>query len=213
MSATFKILGSEVVPPNGNPTIVYTPSGGKTAIIGKIIIASTWPDREREGYHHVTSYNSGLVQHLNQSGQRYYGYPQGIDVDNQRGYRSKASIIAVGGTPLDGLYHILLADRGGSNAGAATYSMFTMAAGQTPLLGLTLAPRTDKILEINQGVPLNEQESLTVTNGLTDLSSPRSGEFQANQYTKKYPYDDLLRDHRARACSVRVTVFGQEITT
>ena len=212
MSATFKILGSEVVSPNGNPTTLYTPGRGKTAIVGKIIIVSTWPDREREGYHHVTSYNSGVVQHLNQSGQHYFGYPQGVDVDNTRGYRQKASIIAVGVPPLDGLYHLLSVENT-SNSGVATYSMFTMAAGQTPLLGLTLAPRTDQILEINQGVPLNEQESLTVTNGLTDLSSPRYGEFQANQYTKKYPYDDLLRDHRARACSIRATVFGQEITT
>lgn len=211
MPATYKMLGSVVAPPNGNPTTVYQPGRGKTAIIGKIIIASTWPDREREGYHHVTTFNNGLVEHKNQQNRTYYGYPPGVDVDTSRGYRNKAIIAATGIPSSSGLAHMLI-DAHNKGSWAGTYSMFKIDIGTTPIAQPTLAPRTDQVLEFNQGVPIGVNEVLMVTNGLTDLSTQRSGDFQANQYTKKYPFDDLLRDHRARACSVRVTVFGQEIT-
>lgn len=213
MPATFKMLASIVAAPTGNPAAVYAPSRGKTAVIGKIIIASTWPDREREGYHHVTSFRSGTVRHTNPQNHSYFGYPDGVEVDNNRGSREKVFITAqVGATDATGLSHTLArADNTATWAG--TYSMFTINAGQTPLFQPTLAPPVERLLEINQGIPLAENEPLTITNGLTDLSAPQYGNYKTNDYTKTYYYySDLLRDHRARASSVRITVFGQEIT-
>lgn len=224
MPGIVKTLATITVPPTGQPITIYTPGTAKTAIIGKILIASTWPAREQEGYYTIhieqagTSYGEdakcAYTRHIKGT-TWYYGYPQGADVNTSRGTTQKG--ILTTGTDVPNTYGKLhqIANAHNRASWAGAYSLFRILVNEQPITTLTQAPRCDQILELNQGIPLTQTQTLQIANGLTDYGARYyENDFRPNDWDGKpgSRYDAMIADHRARACSLTITLFGQEHT-
>ena len=226
MPGIVKTLATITLPPNGQLTTVYTPGANKTAIVGKIIIASSWPARDQEGYdtYHMqqagTSYNEdqncAYVRHVRGNNVWYLGYPQGSDVNTDRGYNKKGFLTtSITPTASYGKLHDI-AEGHNRAAWAGAYSLFRISVNNQPISTLLQSPHCDRTLEINQGIPLAHNQALQITNGLTDYAGNYyRNNFRPNDWDGKNGnrYSQLLADHRARANHLVVTLFGQEHIT
>lgn len=225
MAGSFKMFGVVRVPPDGRPVTLCAPQGGRSAVVGKLIIMSRWPQREQEGYktHHVDNHgeyagygygNIQLARHIKEGNQWFRGYPQGVEITDNRGYRKKGLLTTFKSPPTGpGGRQLLhnLTEVHNTAAWAGAYSLFKLTAGGGTVTPLIAAPRCDRILEMNQAIPLGPGQTLQAVNGLTDFSSPYyENNFHPSESDGRHQYDSMVRDHQTRACTLQVAVFGQE---
>lgn len=210
MGPGFKILSQTTVAPTGVPIEVARPIRG-SFIISRIAITSRWPLPEGSGFFPSPErYGKNRYPIFNNKGAYFTGFPNKFAQAGYRNYSSDSHysrdclLTSVRDSSYNDYSKLIESPQSPQSRGC--YSLFQLEVDGTPIIGVTASPDYGDELSLKGPFTINHAQALSVTNGMTRYKYDYSFKVWNQSY-----WQNLISDHRARANSLQVTVFGQEV--
>lgn len=210
MGSTFKMLASRTVAPDGQNTELYTPPRGGCAVIGRITIVSAWPTIEQQGYQAI-DYHPGVCVEFTKDGKDRYSF--GRAETGATDSRGQYGVLAPNSDTTTNAYRPQrIVDDSSNQQYWGVYSMFRLIVEGTPVSGRETAPRLGTMATIDHAIPLGSGQRLGVMNGITLAESRYLWPDRSYVYSYTFNTEKVRTEHRRRASSLIISLFGQEFS-